>query len=52
MSALSLQRRPSNETLLFIRAECSSTQLLALYANIGIVSVRYLNPYIFGARSH
>jgi len=27
MSALSLQLRPNNETLFFIRSECSTTQL-------------------------
>jgi len=30
MSAFSLQLRPNNETLFFIRAECSSTQLQSI----------------------
>jgi len=35
MSALSLQLRPNNETLFFIRSECSTTQLLHILLQPG-----------------
>jgi len=61
MYALSLRRRPDNETLPFNHAECSSTQLNSNgkfskkkvpLENIGIASVIYLDPLIFGADVH